>query len=400
MVLRINGLAGFVLLGLILLFLVLFWPWSHTPAGTVTGSYSRLRLIPAARANAEGLHAASDQSKVQDLEPFQGYLDIAPGGMDVLYAWTQNGGQGQNVKIIDIEQGWNLNHTDLKAATSNLLIYVPGFDPDPTDDINHGTAVLGELVAIDDGIGVTGISYQSQIGLINPQSSATEIDIAGAISKAASLLEPGDVILIEQQLIGPGYEAQTGQGLVPVEFDSSVFAAIKKATSNGIVVVEPATNGSANLDDPVYNGIFDRSKHDSGAIMVGAGKPPQGFGPGPDRARIGESDYGSRVDLQGWGKSIATCGFGDVRIGKGQNNWYTKVFGATSGAAAMVAGAAAVTESIAKATQQTPLSPSALRQLLASTGSPQMGATSKNIGPRPNLRFALTTLAGQPPPPQ
>lgn len=330
----------------------------------------------------------------QDLESSQGYLDIAPGGMDVDYAWSLNGGGGANVRIIDIEYNWNLNQTDLKAATSNLLVYIPGVDPDPTDDINHGTAVLGELVAANNGVGVTGIAYQARIGLINPQTSNT-LDLPGAISKAAAFLDPGDVILIELQMIGPRYNPQTGQGLVPVEFDSSVFGAIKRATQQGIVVIEPSTNGAENLDDPIYNGAFDRNQRDSGAIMVGAGKPPSGT----DRTPIKESDYGSRVDVQGWGKSITTCGFGDVRLGKGQNNWYTKVFGGTSGAAAMVAGAAAVLESVIKGQASPPLSPSGLRQLLTSTGSVQTGNLGRHIGPRPNLRNAIAAFNGLPPPP-
>jgi serine protease len=365
---------------------------------TLLGGASGLR--PASATSSVALiDSKSAKAKIQNLQPFQGYLAIAPGGMDVDYAWTLDGGSGENVKIIDIEYDWNLNHNDLQAAASNLLVYVPGVDPDPADDINHGTAVLGELVATNNDFGVTGIANQAQIGLINPQTSDTNMDLPGAIAMAASLLDPGDVILIELQMIGPLYDPQTGHGLVPVEFDSAVFAAIRRATSQGIVVVEPATNGAANLDDPVYNGAFNRNQHDSGAIIAGAGKPPTATESTSDRAPIRESDYGSRVDVQGWGKSIATCGFGDVRIGKGSNNWYTKVFGGTSGAAAMIAGAAAVVESIVKAQNEPALSPSALRQLLTSTGSAQTGNTNRRIGPRPDLRFAITTLNGLPPPP-
>ena len=60
----------------------------------------------------------------------------------------------------------------------------------------------------------------------------------------------------------------------------------------------------------------------------------------------------------------------------------------------MVAGAAAVLESIVKASGQTPLTPSALRQLLTATGSPQQGDLSQHIGPRPNLRAAISMLDG------
>jgi hypothetical protein len=329
----------------------------------------------------------------QDLEKDQGYLDPAPAGMDVRSAWAQDGGRGENVKLIDIENNWNLEHSDLQQVASNLLVYDKGVDPDPADDVDHGTAVLGEIVAANDGVGVTGIASSARLGLISPQVSASTVDIAAAVSKAASLLDAGDVILIEQQIIGPRYDVRTGKGIVPPEFDPAVFQAIKDATSRGIIVLEPASNGSENLDDPIYNGVFNRANQDSGAIIVGAGMPPEGvFGPGPDRIPTSTTDYGSRVDVQGWGDFITTCGYGDIRHNQGEDHWYTGKFGGTSGASAMVAGAAAIVESIAIAQNRPPISPLALRQLLIVTGSPQTGDAAQHIGPRPNLQAAIRAL--------
>src|SRR5262249_810000 len=159
------------------------------------------------------------------------------------------------------------------------------------------------------------------------------------------------------------------------------------------IVVEPASNGSENLDDPIYNGVFNRANRDSGAIVVGAGMPPEGiYGPGPDRSPTATTDFGSRVDVQGWGDSITTCGYGDIRHNEGQNNLYTGRFGGTSGASAMVAAAAAVIESIAKAENRPPLPPAVLRQLLVSAGTAQTGDPGQHIGPRPNLRAAIQAL--------
>lgn len=62
----------------------------------------------------------------------------------------------------------------------------------------------------------------------------------------------------------------------------------------------------------------------------------------------------------------------------------------------MVAGAAAVLESIVKARGAAPLSPAALRQLLKTTGTPQAGDVNQRIGPRPDLRAAITALDGLP----
>src|SRR5262245_27259454 len=65
------------------------------------------------------------------LEALQGYLDPAPLGIDARYAWTIPGGRGENVRLVDIEYSWNLDHSDLVNTTSNLFIYVRGVNPLP-----------------------------------------------------------------------------------------------------------------------------------------------------------------------------------------------------------------------------------------------------------------------------
>jgi hypothetical protein len=340
----------------------------------------------------------ADERVPQELEEFQGYLDPAPFGMDVRYAWTLPGGKGENVKIVDIELNWNLNHNDLAAAVSDAFILVKGIDslPDAVQNnanINHGTAVLGELVAADDGIGVTGIAHRASLGLVNPLTTGSTPDVAGAIRRVVSKLEPGDVILLELSVAGPRFDPFAGRGLAPVEFEDAIFTAIKEATSSGIIVVESAGNGFEDLDHPAYAGAFNRSNRDSGAIIVGAGRPEGGiYGSGPDRTRTEESNYGSRVDLQGWGRFVTTSGFGPLREEQGPNSLYTIDFGATSAAAAMVAGAAAVLQSIAKERGPAPLTPEEMRLLLVSTGTPQAGNLNEHIGPRPNLRAAIEGL--------
>ncbi|HVG18352.1 MAG TPA: S8 family serine peptidase [Blastocatellia bacterium] len=345
--------------------------------------------------------AHADDSEPQELEAFQGYLDPAPRGMDIRYAWTLPGGRGENVRIVDIEYNWNLNHNDLLHVTSDLFIFVKGVNPLPEQVLNegnknHGTAVLGELVAAPDGVGVTGIAYRAKLGLINPLTQGSVPDVAGAINRAAAAVRPGDIILLEQQsFAGPRLDLQTGRGLLPIEYEPEVFAAIKAATDKGVIVVESAGNGFENLDHPAYDGAFDRNKRDSGAIIVGAGLPEGGvYGPGPDLTRTAESNYGSCVDVQGWGRFVATTGYGDLRREQGENNWYTDLFGATSGATAMVAGAAAVLQSIIKERGLAPLGPSELRRLLIKTGTPQTSGLGERIGPRPNIRAAIAALDG------
>lgn len=331
---------------------------------------------------------AAPEEPVPDLKPLQGYLGAAPGGMDLEYAWNLQGGRGDRVRIIDIEPAWNLSHNDLLDTASNLLVYDRGVDPDPANNVNHGTAVLGLLAAADDGSGITGIASRARIGLVSPFTGATA-DLAAAIRNVSQLLEAGDVIIVEQQALGPRFDFTTGRGLVPVEIDPQVFEAIRSATSRGIIIVEPAANGFDDLDHPGYRGAFDVSLRDSGAIIVGGGKTPADP---DDRAPAEDSNYGSRIDVQGWGRSVTTCGYGHLFRMEGENNWYTDRFGGTSAAAAMVAGAAAVVESILKAHGRPPLPPAQLRQLLISTGTAQTGDTGKHIGPRPDLKAAIEAL--------
>lgn len=94
----------------------------------------------------------------------------------------------------------------------------------------------------------------------------------------------------------------------------STFDAIQIATKKGITVIEGAGNGSMDLDSPKCYGRFDRTESDSGAIIVGAGKPPITTNPQNDylsaRERMSFSSFGSRVDLQAWGNQVFAAGFG------------------------------------------------------------------------------------------
>ena len=131
--------------------------------------------------------------------------------------------------------------------------------------------------------------------------------------------------------------------------------------------------------------------------MVGAGQSP---GTGHDRERASFSNYGSRVDVQGWGDSVFTTGWGgDSPCGyrnsddpADPNFWYTCEFSGTSSASAIVAGAVANLQGVAKS-RLGALTPSEVRQLLVETGSPQLGNTAEHIGPRPNLRLAIARLS-------
>jgi hypothetical protein len=315
-----------------------------------------------------------------DGEPSQIYLDPAPEGIDARHAWTHVGGRGEGVLLVDIEYNWRDTHEDLESALGQFLC----FTPDSTE-IEHGTAVIGEIAAGDNAYGVTGIASQVDVGLVTHVPAGMTYSVARAIECATGLMGPGDVLLVEAQTYGPSGE------FVPPEWDQAEYDAISIASAAGIVVVETAGNGAADLDDVAFGGAFDRSVRDSGALLVGAGADFY-YTDQPDLSRLDFSTYGSRVDLQGWGDDVLTTGYGDVFDGGGDpNQYYTELFNGTSSAAPMIAGAAAILQGVQMACGGQPLSPAVVRDILVQTGTPQVaGPYPGNIGPRPDLQAALT----------
>jgi hypothetical protein len=316
-----------------------------------------------------------------DLSSHQIYLEAASaGGLDARYAWTKAGGKGANMHFADTEFGWNVNHEDLNTSAAT-----PTFGTNTNDD--HGTAVLGEIVSEHNGYGVMGIAPDAQVALL---CSISDQSIADCINHAAAALSAGDVILIELQT-----------GFRPVEKVEANYDAIVAAVASGVIVVEAAGNGMYDLDAyvrPAAEGgggnILRRSVRDSGAIMVGAGCPPSGTY-GPPRSRWQYSNFGSRLDVQGQGREVYTCGYGDA-FDAGPNRKYTADFSQTSAASPQIVGAVLCIQGIRKAKGDAVLTPTAMRDLLINTGSPQVdgdyGPATQHIGPQPDLLRAYRKL--------
>ena len=327
----------------------------------------------------QGLPSAGDSCPIStpSFESYQGYLGSAPYGIDAPAAWAR-GVRGAGVWFADIEGGWNAKHEDLPG---DRIRHAGGIPIDDPHWRAHGTAVLGEVVGADNGRGVVGIAPDVERIFT---SSIGGTSVADAIDTAAEPLRAGDVLLIELQGAGP-----RGRWL-PEEFWDDNFDAIRAATRRGIVVIEAAGNGAENLDHRAYGGRLSRSGRDSGAIMVGAGAPARaGF---VDRTRLDFSNYGSRVDVQGWGRKVATLDYGDLQRCATDDRHYTGEFSGTSSASPIVAGAAVLLESYARTHGRT-LSPEEVRDTLRRTGTPQPGdAARESIGPRPDLARALDAL--------
>jgi len=298
-------------------------------------------------------------SAVPNYEPYQFHLEAAPRGVDAFYAWTLPGGDGTGVKIVDIEFGWRVTHEEFKS---------PFHQVNGANYIDHGTAVWGEVAAKRNNIGVSGIAHNSDFGV-------HAIFDSGSYEQAAAKLGAGDVLIIELQQSGPDNSKYTA-----MEYWQADFDAMKSITARGVIVVAAAGNGNSNFDAPAYNGAFDLSIRDSGAIIVGAAGSP-----GSNHLRrMYFSNYGSRLDVFAYGENVVTTGYGDL-FNSGADALYTKKFAGTSSATPIVAGSVASLQGIAIAKNKR-LTPKEIRDALRLTGTAQIGPANERIGRLPNLK--------------
>lgn len=322
-----------------------------------------------------------------DFSGTQFYLGAAPGGFGIEAMADEPGGRGQGVRVLDVQYSWNVNHEDLPFDdVRRPFVYERGVDPFPADQGSHGTACLGMLLGVDNGFGIKGICPDAEIGLINPVDNNSDYKLAAAIDKAATFLDRGDIMQIEQQARGISREIAA----LPPEWEQAVFDAIQRAVAKGIVVIEPAGNGGlkgnkakgASLDSPELGGAFDRKKRDSGAIIVGGAVPL-------DASKAPTSNFGSRLDVQGYGLYVTTLGYGDL-FGAGiPLQSYTAIFSGTSSATPCVTGVAAIIQGALKAAGLEPFDSTLMRSVLVGTGSPDGSIKTQHVGPRPNAVAAV-----------
>lgn len=330
--------------------------------------------------------------------PMQGYLNTSiEGGVDAIFAWDQPHGTGTGVQVADIEQGWNLSHPEF-AMKSPIH---QGGDMKPGHE-QHGTAVLGVLLADDNdegGIGITPLlGVPPQVDSVHVYShfrarDASNGHVADAILAAALEIDEGDILLIEVERAG-----------YPTEIEPQDWAAIRLASALNRIVVEAAGNRGENLDNKhVYigekfkdmHGIttqylepFNTSEsgHDSGAILVSAAdwdSQSSTFGRSLYANNRG-ANYSTRINCFGWGNGVATIGYDDPSDP-------TNRFSGTSAAAPIIAGAAALLQSIYRHhNPNQSLQPLDMRNVLSDTTLGTVENNGAPIGVMPDLRTILT----------
>ncbi|OJD97793.1 peptidase S8 [Bacillus cereus] len=317
----------------------------------------------------------------------QGYLEAAPLGINAPYAWSINGGDGKGTTFVDMEYGWLLSHEDLVNQKIELMS-----GQNKSKHHNHGTSVLGIVSAEDNNIGGIGIAPKAKVKVVSQIRDNGNYNTADAILSAVNNMQAGDILLLEAQETYDGYG---DKNYFPVEVKPDIFDAIRMGTNKGIIIIEAGANGGNDLDqfrDRNGKQVLNRNSpdfKDSGAIMVGAASARV------PHKRLYFSNYGSRVDVYGWGNAVDTT---DAKPSEFITNLYTSSFAGTSSASPIIAGAAASIQGIAKNNKGKVYTPSQLRNILSdpSTGTKSNDPISDKIGVLPDLKAILSKLGFSP----
>lgn len=244
-------------------------------------------------------------------------------------AW--NSASGNGVVIADVDAGFYLDHEDLVANVEVEHCYnaVDGStDVTSNGDTAHGTGVLGLAAAASNGVGMAGVAYAAKLWPIQTDEGAPTQLLGDQVANAIAWIgghDPRDrrvVILVEQQTAAEGN----------IEQSPAVQAAIIGAIKAGYVVCVAAGNGDRDAS------IADDGSAipETGSILVGATAYADAGNP---RAVWGTeaSNWGDRITVSAPGDPL-----NDVTCRDQGPSDYTPGFGATSGAAAKVAGVIAL----------------------------------------------------------
>ena len=297
-------------------------------------------------------------------------------GFSSIHDWVG----GDAVRVANIEYSYEPLHEDLVDAA---VTYAWGWDSG--DYAFHGNAVIGQMVAVDNGYGVIGAIPDAEILVMSPYETSERYSVGDAILSAADLLVSGDVILIEQQ-------TARANAYCPMEYVPSVFDAIQWVTAQGIIVVEPGANGAQDLDTSVWDGWFDLDVQDSGAIMVGGSQaniePLMWVG----------SSFGSRIDVQGWYQDITTTSadqYGDLFFPNADSlQAYTQYFGGTSGASPQIVSMIVSINSMRIQMGEAPYTSTQIREIVRQSGRSQPFVDQDRwIGNQPDVETLIRMWA-------
>ena len=209
---------------------------------------------------------------------------VTPWGVPVIRApevWPVT--KGENVNVVVIDTGIDLNHPDLKAA------YVGGYntlkvESPPMDDNFHGTHVAGIIAATNNDFGVVGIAPDVKLWAVKALDQMGHGD-DGHIADAF------DWVIGKKRELGGSWVVNCSFGANRIAGGKLEKQAVQRAIAEGIVVVASAGNSSfAKLEVPAgYPGV----------IPVGA--------IGEDGNKADFSNYGEGMDIVAPGVAVQSA---------------------------------------------------------------------------------------------
>lgn len=340
-----------------------------------------------------------------------GYVDAPSAGTNATSAW--NGGfcgsavkpDGRQLTVAVIDKGWFQGQTPHPYLPPVVAAGTGVVSTQPLD-VSHGTGAIGVVGAIGAEPSITGVASGAQVTFVPgryPGSLFAQTKVDKAITEATDVMSSGDIVLVEFQVGVPGLPGANA----PVEVQKAAFDAVQLAVGNGIIVVEPAGNRplgttvvEKTLDLAQYANVQGRPganindpNFDSGAIIVAAAHAAvEMAGATACHRPMAMTNHGGRVDAYGWGDSIiTTSAAGNTPLPDVPN-----VMGLTSGASAIIAGAAAIIQHMAMADPNRggqPLDAHTLRGLLRAHGTPVIDSGSGSVfGILPDLSLIQTNI--------
>jgi Subtilase family len=356
-------------------------PGLRPPAGL--GHLSRL---PPAAPTPEG------QPLDQPVDPSRSPRRPAPGGLGAAEL-EGPGADGAGVAWADIEPAWRrqgdgrLWHPQLQ----DLQIASQSGEP-PWQHGMHGTHVLGVVAAqpLSGGRGAAGMAPGARVLGLHSNHGPPLEEGGGLVSRsaqalynAAAALPRGGVLLLEDQVV---WEEPGGLTLAPAELGWGVAELIERCDQLGLTVICPAGNGGRDLN--TLRGPDGRPalRSRSAAVLVAAGRlGPRGW------VRHERSNHGRRIDFYADGAGVPTPSAWSVVA---PQPMLRLNFSDTSAAAAIIAGAALIAQSLHMHHHGRPLMPQELRLLLGRGAT--LGAGPEAIGVMPNLPRVEGEIARRP----
>jgi serine protease len=121
-----------------------------------------------------------------DYAGVQVHLDPAPTGIGAEWVWSALNLDGAGISFADVERGWTVTHEDLQAKMPAAILTHLN---DPSRR-NHGTAVLGLVLGVDNQAGIVGVAPGvTAVTLASHWDGSSANNVADAIEKVAAVLK-------------------------------------------------------------------------------------------------------------------------------------------------------------------------------------------------------------------